>query len=371
MATSNLARYDVAVIGGGPAGAVAACVLQRRGRDVALLEASRYDDWRLGETLTPITRRLLVALGLGEEFDRVDAVPSHGIRSHWGQADAAVRSFLANPYGHGWHVDRQAFDRRLAEAAERAGAAVHRGTHVKACDFDAGGCSLALERIEADTSPDTDGQCSIHADGVIDATGRRSVLTRRLGGDSTVHDRLVAVAVQYRADLDTVGRYTLIEATTDGWWYSAPLPGDQLIVMWMTDADLLGGVKRRAGWHEWLNESGSTRERVAEASIVRGPKVAAATSHRLRRPPGTDRWLAVGDAALAVDPLSGSGVQRAIDTGVKGALAMDRWLDGDRSDAERYERELDDAFEEYLDRRRDYYGLETRWAERPFWRRRS
>jgi flavin-dependent dehydrogenase len=369
MAASNFARYDVAIVGGGPAGAVAACVLQRRGREVALLEASRYDDWRLGETLTPTIRRLLAAAGLGEEFDRVDAVPSHGVRSHWGQADAAVHSFLANPYGHGWHVDRQAFDRRLAEAAERAGAAVHRGTHVTACDFGAGGCSLALERLEADRSPD--GQCSIHADGVIDATGRRSVLTRRLGGDSTVRDRLVAVAVQYRADLDTVGRYTLIEATTDGWWYSAPLPDDQLIVMRMTDSDLLGGVKRRAGWQERLDASRSTRERVAGSSIVRGPKVAAATSHRLHRPPRTDRWLAVGDAALAVDPLSGSGVQRAVDTGVKGALAMDRWLDGDRSGVERYERELDDAFEAYLDRRRDYYGLETRWSERPFWRRRS
>lgn len=368
-------RYDVAVVGGGPAGAVAASTLCQRGRDVLLAEASRYDGWRLGETLFPSIREPLAALGVADRFDAIPTVPSNGIRSCWGGTEPRTRSFITSPYDGGWHLDRATFDRMLVNAARRVGATATLGTRVTACEFDSDDrtATLTLDRksvADAGCSSASSTPVSVHADGVLDATGRTATLARQLGSQREVRDRLVGAAAQFQAEHDTCGRYTLIEAMPDGWWYSAPIPDGRLVVIWFTDTDLLGDRRRRGSWHDAVTATEETSTRLDGASFERGPKVVAAVSHRLRRNLGAARWLAVGDAAMGVDPLSGSGIERAIDTGVRGALAIDRWLDGVRVPAETYERELDDEFDAYLDRWAAYYALEDRWPDCPFWRRR-
>lgn len=365
-------RYDVAVVGGGPAGAVAARTLGRRGRRVLLVEASRFDGWRLGETLFPSIREPLAALGVADGFEDLPAVPSNGIRSCWGTPEPEARSFVTSPYGTGWHVDRTAFDRFLVDAARRVGVTVALGTRATRCEFAATGrtATLALDPVEdggpqSGTTPE-----SVGVDGVIDATGRTATVARWLSGERAAHDALVAAAARYRAPSEQCGRYTLIEATGDGWWYSAPLPDERVVVAWFTDGDLVGDRHEPEQWRDELAETTRTAARVADGSFERGPVVAGAVSHRLRRTLGADRWLAVGDAAMGVDPLSGSGVERAIDTGVRGALAMDDWLDGGREGVEQYESDVDAEFDAYRKRWRSYYALEERWSDRPFWRRR-
>ena len=57
-------KYDVAIGGGGPAGTVAALTLARAGYAVAVIETSKYEHPRVGETLPPPTRAVLTRLGL-------------------------------------------------------------------------------------------------------------------------------------------------------------------------------------------------------------------------------------------------------------------------------------------------------------------
>ena len=117
---------NVAVLGGGPAGTATALALARAGRSVMVLERSRYESVRVGETLPPDIREPLSELGVWDRFERDGHAPSPGIASAWGHADLYDNDFVFNPYGHGWHIDRRRFDATLADAADEAGVDVQR-----------------------------------------------------------------------------------------------------------------------------------------------------------------------------------------------------------------------------------------------------
>ncbi|MEA2222267.1 MAG: hypothetical protein QOH83_643 [Solirubrobacteraceae bacterium] len=354
---------DIAVVGGGPAGATAALTLARLGVNAVVVERSRYDEPRVGETLPPPGRALLRRLDLEDGLPAV-AASSFGNRSVWGDREPRSSSFVVQPEGEGWHLDRLAFDRALADRASTAGATLLEGTSVARCrPIASGSWELDLECGPAARR--------LRAAGVIDASGRSARIARSLGGSRVVRDGLVGVASHYEAGLDA-GAYTQIEASPHGWWYSAPVPPDRMVVMLMTDADLCGRF-RYAGapaWDARLAEVEQTRERVAGWRRISGPRVFSAVSHRLRRPQATDRWLAAGDAAIAVDPLSSSGLTRAVLTGYGAAHAMTHMLAGGLEPAHAYEARLDDDFSVYWCDRAAYYGLERRWPTAPFWQRR-
>ena len=101
------------------------------------------------------------------------------------------------------------------------------------------------------------------------------------------------------------------------------------------------------------------------------PQVHAAHSYRLRRESTGLPWLACGDAAMALDPLSSGGIAQALRGGVAAADAMQLWLQGQPSEAREYESALDAEFTNYFHQRYAHYGMETRWAASEFWRRRQ
>ena len=85
---------------------------------------------------------------------------------------------------------------------------------------------------------------------------------------------------------------------------------------------------------------------------------------------GGPGWLAVGDAALACDPLSSQGLLNALYSAVLAADAVGRALGGEAAAPAAYQRGMApvaDAYRAHLDA---WYGLERRWADRPFWARR-
>jgi flavin-dependent dehydrogenase len=355
---------DVAVVGAGPAGAAAALTLTRAGFDVALLEASEFDRPRLGETLPPSARPVLDRLGLSGDLVAAPSVPSFGNQSAWGSHELASSPFISSPYGNGSHVDRRRFDSVLAGAAAGAGARLLKRVRVTACaPAPAGSWRLAV----AGGTPAS----AMIARAVVDATGRRAGLARSLGAGRQVRDRLVGVAVQCRG-VPNDGGSTLIEAVRDGWWYSAPLPPDRMMVVLMTDADLCrsGRYADPVRWEDALAQARHTHRRMAGYRRLWRPRVASAASHRLHRIGSPGRWLAAGDAAMGIDPLSGTGLVQALITGELAGRAIGHWLLGRLEPAHAYERWLDTRFAEYWATRSAYYALETRWSAAPFWRRR-
>jgi flavin-dependent dehydrogenase len=83
-----------------------------------------------------------------------------------------------------------------------------------------------------------------------------------------------------------------------------------------------------------------------------------------------DGFLAAGDAALAFDPLSSQGLLNALFTGLAAAETADAHLRGDVDAMARYRETIAGVGAAYRQHLRLWYGMEQRWPEAPFWKRR-
>lgn len=333
-------KCDVAIAGGGPAAAAAALQLARAGVRVVVIERGDDRGDKPGESLSPDAKPLLQRLGVWDDLARDGHLPCHGNRSVWGSDRVAEQPFVFSPYGHGWHLDRRRFEQRLHERAGEAGGTRIVGTSVVGIDGNRLECRGAIDAIEARF--------------VIDATGRASRIARLLGARRKIHDPLLAVVAFFDADEGDRNSTTLVEATEGGWWYSAPLPANRLAAMFVTE-----------GPAPAFAPIGRTRERIERDGyrLTAAPRIVDAGSARLDRFAG-DGWLAIGDAALALDPLSSHGIASALHGGM---LAAEAILGGEAS---RYLSAMEAMWSGYVAMRRAYYAAETRWPNAPFWRRR-
>lgn len=350
---------DVAIVGGGPAGLSTALWLRRAGHRVVVLERSTYDDVRLGEHLAPEAVAALDRLDARGVLDPPRARPTPGTCSAWGGPDLAFRSDIESPWGCGRTVLRPAFDAALAELAVERGVALRRGQAVHAVARDGAGFRVTL--------PSGALACAV----LVDATGRRGRLARQLGARPCRHDALVGLAGRCPPHDPAAVRNAAVwvEAAEDGWWYSAVLPDASLMLVWLTDADALAGRTPAQVWHAALVGAPHTQERLRGHALPSRIHVRSARSAHLR-PASGPGWLAVGDAAASWDPLSSSGLARALAGGEHAAAIIDAHARGHADALAEHDHAVERELARYLTTRTRYYRLETRWPHAPFWARR-
>jgi flavin-dependent dehydrogenase len=359
---------DVAIAGGGPAGAAAACMLAHAGLSVLLADAGGARTFKVGEGLPPSARHLLRELGA---LDRVLADghrASHGTIAFWGDDTPHANDFMFQLHGHGLQLDRIRFDDALLEHAQASGVEVARDAKLSLVP------AAHSDHRHSLMLRNSTGQHRIESRWLIDATGRPATLARQLGATRIQHDALLAfhMRLSSEAGSDHDGR-TWVEAIEDGWWYSVLLPSRERLVAFLSDSDLVerqalltseglwAALARASHLHAYCREHGYT-----PASTPHG---AAASSSHLDRMAG-EHWLAVGDAALAFDPLSSKGIANALYTGQRAAdtiLACDR---NDTNALSRYDDHMQDIHRVYRGQLGTFHAMEMRWRATPFWARR-
>lgn len=357
-------EIDLAIVGGGVAGAATAIALQKQGeKRVALLEKSSQDDFRIGETVPPNIRTVLAQLGVLDSFEQDGHLPSLGNCSAWGGTQLGFQDFFFYPGGNGWHLNRARFNTALANAAEECGTILMRDTTVVGCN------QLADRKWRLTLRTKNGCQFQVTTTFVVDASGHRSILATWLGANKVRMDRLLAVASVFTWEKEAPKNYhTLVEATEFGWWYAARLPNDRALVTLMTDSELLRKHQlfRPEIWTAYLKKTQYIQELTYHASSQSRLLIQPAFSQYLDQMTGHG-WLAVGDAACTLDPLSSAGIYKALQSGIKAAFAIARYFDGHRDALAAYESETQHQFEVYLQDRCKYYAQETRWPNSPFW----
>ncbi|MGH6916974.1 MAG: oxidoreductase, partial [Geminicoccaceae bacterium] len=259
---------------------------------------------------------------------------------------------------------RSRFDRMLTCAVEAAGVRVWRPARISSLRRDPDGWQLQIDR---------GGRLSeVSASVLVDASGRAAAVARRLGGRRVLEDRLTALVRWYQGGAGSASADSslLVEAIETGWWYSAPLPADRLVAVFLTDRDLIAGGRSRV-WRDALGHALHTQHRLLPRG-VRQTAVAIRAAHSARVEPVAGRgWLAVGEAATAFDPLAARGIAHALESGLRAGDVVDRTLAGDVDALHAHAAEVQAEWNAYLAERAAIYGREKRWRDACFWQRRS
>lgn len=347
---------EVAIIGGGPAGAVAAWILARAGRKVIFLDPCPISQQRkIGENLPSAAGILLRNIKLDHVLKNSHHRVSSGNGSVWGERNIYFRDSIYDPFGGGWILNRVKFDQDLRKEAVIAGAQhIHDAVN-------------SVSRKENAWHVHTEKGWTIKSKWIVDTTGRTASISRRLGATRERDDSLVAI-YSWVASLKSDDRsHTIIESTPTGWWYSAKLPEGERVISFHTHSNQARNIIRSlTEWEKELSQTHHIKELIQNADHLSELKCSEACGARLDLFAGKG-WIAAGDAALSFDPLSSQGIFNALYTGMKAAMAVDQTLSGSRLALSEYSLRLENIRAVYLERRKIFYSMESRWQAQPFW----
>jgi len=349
----SVIRSDAVVLGAGPAGCVAAKRLAAAGYRVAVIAGEAQRSFHEGAS-----ERVVEGLRRDDGRHALAAVGSWVPRTaHWNGEGATVNGEYL--------VDRRALDRGLIRDAAEAGAFICRGRVSARSD------SSGLHRVLA-TGPEG-AAVTIAAEFLIEARGRQAPLR----GRSVKGPPTTAFVQRWQVPAD-VGPATVIAGFADGWGWLA-VPGDGTASVQIVVSGRRGAAPRRDGaelhFRSWLGRLPEIDGAIADGVPQGGVAARGANAVRAREVLDTGgRSIRIGDAALAIDPLSGHGMFEAVSTALAAVPVIRTLLERPGSGAAArtfYQERIEQAFYRHARAGRELYAREGRWPDSPFWRERS
>lgn len=320
-------RFDVIVVGGGPAGSTAAAIAARRGRSVLLLEAGSHPRPHVGESLQTGIIPILEEMGaleaiLAAGFQKKSGSTHHG----WGKTPAWDLWFAdSDAYDHAWLVERSRFDEILFDAARRSGAQCL--THAR-CE------SVLFEGERAIGVRYAHGGATLeaHASFVIDASGQPGIFARTRGLRDPIEGLRHLAGWAHWEDADTLPppreNQAFFLGSPTHWTWMFPFPGRRCSIGVVTldgrTADYDALIAANRGLLDVLGP------RARRATAVRWERD---WSYRHREIAGPG-WFSVGDAAGFIDPVLSTGVLLAMHSAWSAARGVVSVLAGEQTEAD-------------------------------------
>jgi flavin-dependent dehydrogenase len=319
--------YDVAIIGGGPAGSTAATLLAKAGRRVIVLEREKFPRFHIGESLLPFSTQAFDRLGVREKLDRT-FLPKFGGEIVAACGTKGVKFYFKDgfrtPRDRAYQVTRSEFDKLLLEHSRENGAEVREETEVKKIAFEE-------DRVKIDIQTSDGAKSTIESRYLLDCSGRQTTLGNFFKLKKS-YDHLQKFSVF--AHYENVDRAEGIDGTLirmvrglDRWFWMIPLTATRMSIGVVMDTTTYRAMKlpAEAALEKCIGEQPMVLERMTRAERVSPVYSAGDYSYRNARLFG-DRWLLAGDAAGFIDPVFSSGVFLAIMSAEKAADTLDEVL---------------------------------------------
>ncbi|MFA6153122.1 NAD(P)/FAD-dependent oxidoreductase [Mesorhizobium sp.] len=345
-------RFDCIVIGGGVSAAVAARRLAEFGLDVCLLHQSEPREQRVVESVAKGSLVVLERLGIADCIAQARIPQSAGTSVRWAGEATETAAEAASII-----VRRAAVRTALLHKAVQCGAVVRAAKSIHKLHRHGMGW-LA----EADCP---DGQVRIEAKLAIFAGGRHGPKCGRRRRLSQV-----TLAVTGQFGLPGAAARGCVEATAHAWFWAAPLAGGIQVTAFAAPdhPSLAGGATLEDGLRRLI--AGSELLGHLAAAPLANPVTVCDASPTIVEPCVDDHFVAIGDAAFTIDPLSSQGMTKAIVSAEQGAIAANTLLQqsGRHGAAKRF----------HLDRTREapdwdrrasaaHYARQAAVTPTPFW----
>lgn len=342
-------RYDIIIIGGGPAGTTTATLVKRYATHlrILLLEKAHFPRHHVGESLLAGASPVLQEMGVYENVSRAGFLEKLGATFIWGQNRQPwgfefdnVLSQLAQQgkslpqlYTRAWQVRRGEYDHVLLKHAAASGVEVRQGARVtRVLSERAGG------RVTGVEYKDETGQHEVSCTWLMDCSGQSALLGNELGTRRYDEQMNNYALFGYWKGAQWIYEYIghpdltriCVITTPRGWIWYIPISREIISVGFVTHRQTLkrmqGGPEKL--YREELEACPELRGLLEKAHLVRlaadqKKDVVAVqdwsyTSSQMWGP----GWAMVGDAAGFVDPILSSGVMLAHELGQKAAYTL-------------------------------------------------
>jgi flavin-dependent dehydrogenase len=326
---------DVAVIGAGPAGSVAAAYLAARGYSVEVVERVHFPRFSIGESLLPQSMAFLDEAGLLDCVVGANFQHKNGAVFRRGSEEQSLdfRDKTTAGWSTTFQVRRDLFDQTLAHAAADKGARITFGEEVTRFTPGEDGVTMLVRNESGATR-------EIAARFALDASGFGRVLARLLSldrpADFPVRKAVFCHVRDNIADLTFDRDKILISVHPDNssvWYWLIPLAdGLSSIGAVGPEADLgAAGADSQAQLFNLIGEAERMNGLLGRAEQIRPAGTISGYACSVERLFGPG-FAMLGNAAEFLDPVFSSGVTIALKSAILAGRLLDRKFRGETAD---------------------------------------
>jgi flavin-dependent dehydrogenase len=328
------AAVDVAIIGAGPSGAVAAALLRKAGRSVLVLERQHFPRFSIGESLLPQSMAYLEEAGALQAVVEAGFQYKNGAQFVYREQSSAYdfRDKHSVGWGTTYQVERAVFDDLLIRCAAQQGADVRFGHTV-----------LAMKTGDApvlDVTDEAGNRYEVHARFVLDASGFGRVLPRLLNLEAPTRMPTRAAIFTHVRDgipVDAHDRNKITVAVhpehRDVWYWMIPLANARSSVGCVAEASFLDvpEAEREAKLRKLIQSEPTLNRLIGNAPFLMPVRHIGGYSANVERLHGPGFAL-LGNAGEFLDPVFSSGVTIALRSAHLAVKTLERQLNGETVD---------------------------------------
>ncbi|MGI9292609.1 MAG: NAD(P)/FAD-dependent oxidoreductase [Pseudomonadales bacterium] len=330
---------DIAIIGAGPAGAVAAALLRQYDYSVTVLEQSHFPRFSIGESLLPQCMTFVEEAGMLEAVRAELFQHKNGAMFARNGATSGFdfgKKFSAGP-ATTFQVQRGRFDQILAACAADAGADVRFGHRIDSVEIDAERSSQLVVAVDDSSS------YSLRSKFLLDASGFGRVLPRMMGLEAASDfpsRRSVFTHIEDRIDASDYDRDKILivihPQRQDVWYWLIPFSNGRSSLGVVASEDFFDGEQDdpKEQLLSAVNASPDLNVLLANAVFDTDVRSIVGYSSNVSSLWGPGFAL-LGNAGEFLDPVFSSGVTIAMKSASLVAPLIDKQLQGSSVDWER------------------------------------